>query len=185
MPEARGTGTDWNVLVTAYRRESWKARAQLAKYGTFWKTEFRDVFVGRIADIPAALDSLMRDLEGPPRVIPSFSRIIPVEHVFEFEPPQLLDKLKEIVAGYVQRVATGESFDIRLERRGLKHQIDSMAIMTALREHFSELLKAANKEPRLEFKEPDKLITVQTLGKICGVGLLTKEMRARWPFVRV
>lgn len=179
-PEEKPAPTDWNVLVTAHRRESWKAGQQLKPFVQLRRTAFRDVLIGKAEDIKALLDGALelgREAPDKPPFVPAYSRIIPVEHVFEFSPADILDKLKEIVKGYAPRL---KRFDVRVERRGLKGQINSQEIANALR----ELVQGLNPEAILDMEKPDSIVIVETIGSVAGVGLLDKEMREKYSFVR-
>jgi tRNA(Ser,Leu) C12 N-acetylase TAN1 len=40
-------------------------------------------------------------------------------------------------------------------------------------------------EAHISFEDPDKFIIVETAGNRAGVGLITRDMRERYPFIRV
>jgi tRNA(Ser,Leu) C12 N-acetylase TAN1 len=39
--------------------------------------------------------------------------------------------------------------------------------------------------PRVDFKDTDVIIAIEIVGDMCGIDLITKSMRERYPFVRV
>ena len=39
--------------------------------------------------------------------------------------------------------------------------------------------------PLIDFKDPDAIVAVELIGDECGVGLITRTMRERFPFVKV
>jgi hypothetical protein len=39
--------------------------------------------------------------------------------------------------------------------------------------------------PSVDFQDPDVIITVELVGDECGIGLMTKSLRERYPFVKV
>lgn len=180
-PEEKPKPTDWNVLVTAHRRESWKAAQQLKPFVKLRRTAFRDVLVGKAENVKMLLDSALemgKEAPDKPPFVPAYSRIIPVEHVFEFEVENILEKLKEIMKGYAPRLSG--KFDVRMERRGLKGQINSQEIANSLR----DLVKELNPDAVLDMEEPDSIVIIETLGKVAGVILADKEMRQKYSFVR-
>jgi tRNA(Ser,Leu) C12 N-acetylase TAN1 len=48
-----------------------------------------------------------------------------------------------------------------------------------------ELLKGRGETPSVDFKNPDLIVAVETIGEECGVGVLPRALRTRYPFVRV
>jgi len=172
---------DWNVLVTAHRRESWKAAQQLKPFVKLRRTAFRDVLVGKVDNVQALLDGAAeqrREAPDKPPFVPAYSRIIPVEYVFEFQPENILEKLKRIVKEYAPSLG---KFDVRIERRGLKGKINSQEIKDSLR----DFVKQVNPSAILDMENPDDIIVIETIGNVAGVGLLKKSLREKYPFVRV
>jgi len=46
-------------------------------------------------------------------------------------------------------------------------------------------LEKAGKKVQITFEDPDSFIIVETAGNRAGVGLITRAMRERYPFIRV
>lgn len=172
-----------NVLVTSFRFHEGKALRILGEFGEFKGTEFRDIILGKVEDKEKFLEAIKPKMEAD--ASKSISRIIPFDSFFVFEAEKLLDKLKEVIAVYTGFVAENELFDIRMKRRGLKGVINSQEVENALREHFSELLKTKGIKAKLDFEKPDKIIVIETVGQQCGVGLISKDLTAKYSFVRV
>jgi tRNA(Ser,Leu) C12 N-acetylase TAN1 len=79
----------------------------------------------------------------------------------------------------------GQSFYVRLERRGLKGRIVSPEVERCLDACLLELAAETGNPARIDFDDPDTVLAVETIGDRCGIGVLTRELRARYPFVRV
>jgi tRNA(Ser,Leu) C12 N-acetylase TAN1 len=48
-----------------------------------------------------------------------------------------------------------------------------------------DALEKTGKQAQVDFEEPEKLIIVETIGNRAGVGLITRTMKERYPFIRV
>jgi tRNA(Ser,Leu) C12 N-acetylase TAN1 len=48
-----------------------------------------------------------------------------------------------------------------------------------------DALEKAGKKAQIKFEDPDELIIVETIGNRAGVGLITREMRERYPLIRI
>ncbi|MFQ6009813.1 MAG: hypothetical protein ACE5J7_01705 [Candidatus Aenigmatarchaeota archaeon] len=164
---------DWNVIVTTQRRDIREAFKQLRPHGEFKRSAFRGILTGKVENKEEFMDR-MKEVK-----FPAFFRIIPIDAVFLFEPDKLTDRLKEMMPKYAEKIPEGESWDIAFERRGLKGAINSMEITNILREQVKNLTKG-----RLDFEKPENIIVIETLGKECGVGFLSKEMKEKYHFVR-
>lgn len=46
-------------------------------------------------------------------------------------------------------------------------------------------VQKAGAAPRIGFKNPDAVVAVELIGDECGIGLITRAMRERFPFVKV
>ncbi len=47
-----------------------------------------------------------------------------------------------------------------------------------------DALEKNGKQVQVKFVDPDKIIIVETIGNRAGVGLITREIRERYPFIR-
>ncbi|PKN11917.1 MAG: hypothetical protein CVU69_09900 [Deltaproteobacteria bacterium HGW-Deltaproteobacteria-4] len=74
---------------------------------------------------------------------------------------------------------------MRLERRGLKGRIISLEIERALDAFLLDLIQTGGGTAQIDFAEPDTIIAIETFGERGGIGLLTRPLRERYPFVHV
>jgi len=176
---------DWNVLVTVrpgFAHEH-SLLGALARFGTFRATPFRDVCAGRVEDVAAFLEAIREAAEAGKPWVAYLARAIPAESVLSFTPETVVERLKEAVAPLLGRMADG-SFCVRLERRGLAGQVASSEVERAIADHVHALAQARGMRLRTDLSDPDFVIAIETLGEECGVALLPRAMRERYPFVQ-
>lgn len=176
--------TDWNVIATANAREHRNPVRLLKHFGDFRWTPYLGVLVGRVEDHQALFEQLSRWEEDEPGVLAPLARIIPLDHTFEFTVGSLPARLKDVVWSYADRIDSG-SFYVRLERRGHAGEVHAQAIEQELDELLTKMLLERGMKPSVDFKDPDIIIAAETVGDTCGVGMITRDVRARFPFVRV
>ena len=92
--------------------------------------------------------------------------------------------MQEAVAPWVERMVSG-TFYVRLERRGYKGRIVSPEVERALDTYLISLAAQHGKTLQVSFENPDYVIVAETVRDMCGVALLTRELRARYPFVKI
>jgi tRNA(Ser,Leu) C12 N-acetylase TAN1 len=166
-------------MVVCERNQERTVFEELRNLGRFESSGFRDVLKGQVKDRGRFLTMLYR------RPFIPVSRIIPIEESFSFHPEELAENLKARIGRYAERIGADESFCIKVERRGLKGLISTMELERELGEYLRQMLRRRyGKEPKVELKGPDKTVTIQTMGNICGIGLISKQLTERFPFVR-
>lgn len=80
----------------------------------------------------------------------------------------------------------GESFCVRVERRGLKGTFSSKQIAKEMGTFISEALKERDGvKPRVNLEDPDNAVVFETLGRWCGVGIISKEMREKYFYLKL
>jgi tRNA(Ser,Leu) C12 N-acetylase TAN1 len=177
---------EWNVIVTTqpgWRREKALLGA-LNAYGEFHPSPFKDVCTGRVDDVEAFLEGLRSAVQAAEPWVADLGRVIPVEAVFRFTPGELMEKLKQAVAPLLPRLA-GASFYVRLERRGMAESVASPGVERLVADHLFTLAEQAGAGLRVSFDDPDFIVCAETLGDICGVALISRALRERYPFVHV
>jgi hypothetical protein len=178
---------DWNVILTVVPgpHHARDLLGALSGRGRFAFSDFKDVLLGQVADVPAFLAGLLEAGAAGARWLANLARVIPVEQRFRFSPESLEPQLKQAAAALLDRVPAGGSFHVRLERRGLAGRVATQEIERAVAEHLFELAAARGIALRTDFQDPDFVVAAETVGEECGVALVTRELRARYPFVRV
>ncbi|MEW5944339.1 MAG: THUMP domain-containing protein [Pseudomonadota bacterium] len=175
----------WNMIVTAAPgpgREYHLLR-ELNRLGEFHPTEFKDVCIGRVENTDRFLEAVRLAAAEGADWVRDLARAIPVEQTFHFTPETLAAQLKEAVAPLCQRMGDG-AFYVRLERRGLVGQVASPEVEREVADHLFSLAENQGKRLRVSFEDADYVVAAETLGNECGVALLGRELRERYPFVQ-
>lgn len=191
QPMVSPAGTDppqalrfWNVVVTAKDHEQRHLARLVKRLGDFRWTPFLGVLIGRVEDHEAFCDQLRRSEEDKPGFLRPLARLIPIDRTFAFQIETLPAQLERTVLAYADRIDSG-SFYVRIERRGHAGDIHSQPLEQELDRTLMAHLREQGAAPRIDFKDPDAIVAVELIGDECGVGLITRAMRERFPFVKV
>jgi tRNA(Ser,Leu) C12 N-acetylase TAN1 len=174
----------WNVVVTAKDHEQRHLARLVRRLGDFWWTPFLGLLVGRVEDHEAFCEQLLRSEEERPGLLRPLARLIPIDRTFTFQVEHLPAQLDRAVLAYADRIDSG-SFYVRIERRGHAGDIHSQSLEQELGRTLLAHLREQGAAPRIDFKDPDAIVAVELIGDECGVGLITRMMRERFPFVKV
>lgn len=175
---------DWNVLATAKDLDQRHLAHRLRGLGDFRWTAFRGVLIGRVQDHETFFAQILRSEEAQPGLLDALAKLVPIEHTFEFTVETFPGRLKEIIMPYGRHI-DGGSFYVRIERRGHKAEIHGQSLEQELDHLLCETLKAQGVTPTVNFKDPDLIVVVETLGNVYGVGSIPRSLRMRYPFVKV
>jgi tRNA(Ser,Leu) C12 N-acetylase TAN1 len=171
---------DWNVLAIGERNTGKALLRELEEYGEFERSGFRDVLIGSVKDIVEFLE----DAES--KKCPNLKRVIPIDETFYVSPENLIGILKRGVERYIDEIDPGETFGFRVERRGMKEDISSQAVEREVGGYFYDLLeKVHGRKPKVNLKNPDKLIAIEIVGNKCGISFITKEMREKYSLIKI
>ena len=174
----------WNVVVTAKDHEQRHLARCVKRLGDFWWTPFLGLLVGRVEDHDAFREQLRRSEEERPGFLRPLARLIPIDRTFTFQVKHLPAQLERAVLAYADRIDSG-SFYVRIERRGHAGDIHSQPLEQELDRTLLAHLREQGAAPLIDFKDPDAIVAVELIGDECGVGLITRTMRERFPFVKV
>jgi len=177
---------NWNVLITVLpaRGGTRALLGALSPLGEFHGTSFKDVCVGLVDDRETFFSALLDAMQSGKRWFRHVGRVVPIAHTFQFTVESLPGQFKEAVTQLARDMRGGTCF-VRLERRGLHGEVHSTDIEHAVADHLFSLVQARGGSLRTDFHDPDYIVVAETLGTECGVGLITRELRARFPFIRV
>jgi len=176
---------EWNVLATAFIRKERYLLRFLRQFGDFKGAGFRDVIIGAVENRDAFLETVESLRREHPGRVRHLSQIVPIEKTFQFDVSDFREKLKEALAPYVEELENECKFYIRVRRRGHKGELSSLEIEKEMSAFIIDALEKAGKKAQIKFEDPDMFIIVETAGNRAGVGLITREMRERYPFIRV
>ncbi len=176
---------EWNVLATAFIRKERYLLRFLREFGDFKGSGFRDVIIGAVENRDAFLETIESLRREHPERVRHLSQIVPVDKIFPFDVSDFREKLKEALAPYREELEHECRFYIRVKRRGHKGELSSLEIEKEMSAFIVDALEKAGKQAQVNFEDPDKFIIVETIGNQAGVGLITREMRERYSFIRV
>lgn len=176
---------EWNVIVTVFPRPGCEHNVlhELRLLGDFHPCQFKDVCLGRVDDATEFLEAIRQATDAGAEWAGNLARAIPLEKTFHFTPDTLAEKLKEAVTSFAPRL-TGGTFHVRLERRGLIGQIMSPAVERSVADHLFTLVEKEGRKLHTSFEDADFILAIETVGNECGLALLTRELRQRYPFVQ-
>ena len=177
---------DWNLLVTIVPgpQHVHQVLAHLRNLGRFVLSQFMDVCLGHVRDVPEFLDRIQAARVSGQEWASAIGRVIPLQCTFTFAPESLEDQLKDAVVPLVAQMRAG-SFHVRLERRGMAGKIPTQQIERAVADHIFALASAQGIPLETDFDHPDYVVVAETVGERAGVALLTRELSSRYPFVHV
>lgn len=170
----------WNVLVTSLLGQERNVFRELRQTGDFRRTDFKDVFLGWTEDMETFLNTVLANTFLKERI----GKAVPVEQTFSFHAEDFEEKLEGALHAYLPQLADSR-FHVRMERRGFKGRLNSLEIEQEMDRLLKERLLEAGKGNEIDFKDPDYIIVVETVAAWCGIGLITREMKERYPFIKV
>jgi tRNA(Ser,Leu) C12 N-acetylase TAN1 len=107
---------------------------------------------------------LQSEYEKFPFNLSALSKVVPIDKTFEFTVEDFLEKAKEAVRPYIEGIGDG-SFHTRIERRGHKGELDSHTLEQGLGEYIHGELEELGRHPTTDFKDPDMIVLVETIGE--------------------
>jgi len=175
---------DWNLVVTAREGTQPELVRALAPLVRLRRSGFRNVLVGRVDDVEAFLAAVAAQRECQPFLDNWLARVLPLERTFPVDVPSLPEVLQREAEAVLDRLA-GKSFHVRVERRGHKGVIHTHATEKALGTWVYEALQARGATPVVDFEDPEVVLAIELVGDVGGLGLVTRELSRRYPFVRI
>ena len=174
----------WNLVVTSREGAQRRLRGALARLVRLGRSGFRNVFVGQVDDPEAFLAAVGELRVARPVLDRWLGKIIAVERTFAVDPATFQARVQEEAARFLDRLV-GRSFHVRVERRGHKGVIDTHACERAVGAFLWAALEARGARPVVEFEDPDVVLVVELVGDTAGLALVARELRARFPFVKI
>lgn len=168
------------LILTSHRHRERELLEELRGLGNFRNTSFRDVIRGEVED----LEVFLRELEK--RNVLSLSRVVAIERSFKFSSGRVAEELCEAVKLSIDKIKRGESFCVRVVRRGLKGSFSSQQVAKEVGTLISTALRERDGvEPKVDLEDPDKAVIFETLGRWCGIGVISKEMRKGYFYLKL
>ncbi len=175
---------DWNVVVTSQMGQEPRLLRELAGLGEFQASGFREVLIGKVPDQWEFLENLRKRWQEQPFLPEILSTAAPLTALFAFTLENLLPRLREAARAFLPHLAN-RSFYVRVKRRGHKGEIKSQEVEQDLDRFLLDALAAQDTPGRIDFHDPDAILLVELLHNQCGLGLISREMRRQYPFIKV
>jgi len=175
---------EWNVVLTSHANQERRLLSELAGLGEFQSTGFREVIVGQVPNPSEFLEILLKRWQEQLFLPEMLSTVVPVRVVFPFTLGNLLGLLEDQVKPLALEIGE-EPFYVRLKRRGHKGEIASQEVEQVLDRFLKEELDSLGFTPSIDFQNPGVIVVVEIIHNQCGVGLITWDLKARYPFIKV
>lgn len=111
-------------------------------------------------------------------------RVIPVTEPFTFRPETLVARRHDAIRPWAAEIDC-HPFHVRSERRRHAGPLHGQEGERVLCHGLQEWLRTQGHPPRVDFTDPEFVVAVELVGDVCGIGLITKRLRTRFPFIRV
>ncbi len=174
----------WNVLATSLEGRRDALLIALRRLGRFRRGGYRNVVVGDVDDVPVFLAAVRDALASEPLLPTALAKVVPVETTIRFDATNAVEAFAAAAEPLLDRLAGG-TFFVRLERRGMKGRVHTPTVERALGDRVWTALEARGQVPRVEFRDPDAVLVVETIGDEAGLGVVTRALRSAFPFVRI
>jgi tRNA(Ser,Leu) C12 N-acetylase TAN1 len=175
----------WNVVVNLHEHGFRRAFDLLQGLGAVYTTEFLNVLVMEVSNIPRFLETLNTWVSDDPNLAKLLSRVVPVTTTFSFQSPEEFEtKAKEAVLSWLPNLA-GKSFHVRMHRRGFKGRLSSHNEERFLDRLLLEELEKRGSPGHITFEDPDAIIVVETVGQQAGLSCWNREDLQRYPLLKL
>jgi tRNA(Ser,Leu) C12 N-acetylase TAN1 len=182
---------DWNLVVTSAAggmKERLLLR-ELRQLGEFAPAGFRSVYLGRAEDVGKFLGDLREATELMPEAFAALGHVVPIDETHSFEPGEFREAARQAVLPLAERIGP-RRFIVRAKRRGYKGVLSSLEVERELAELLLAELERAGFEPKdniakIDFEDPDVILAVEIFPNRFGLSLISREMKARYPFIKV
>lgn len=174
----------WNVLATSFEGYRDLLLRVLKKFGRFGGAGYRNVAIGRVEDVPVFLDALRDAMAAEPRLGAVVAKAVPIARTVRFDPAELFDALTEAARPMFPELAGG-TFHVRVERRGLKGLLHAAEVEKHVGAAAWAALEADGHAPKVSFKDPDRVLLIETIGERAGLTVIDRALRQSYDFVRV
>lgn len=174
----------FDVLATSLEGRRDALLVALRRLGRFRPGGYRNVVVGTVDDRGAFLDHVAEALTRDPLLPTALARLVPIDCTVRFALDVAVEELSRAAEPLVAGL-DGDTFFVRVERRGLKGRLHTPTLERELADQVWRMIESRGGTPRVDFRDPDGVLAVETVGDHAGLALLTRAVRERYPFVRI
>jgi tRNA(Ser,Leu) C12 N-acetylase TAN1 len=175
---------DWNLVATAHGGRRHDLVYALRPIVRLRRAGYAEVLLGRTDDLEGCLAQIRERADADPTFAAEvLARVVPVTRTFALA-ADVEAQLRAETAAFLDALV-GKTFHVRVERRGHKQVVRSDRLERALGTALVAALETRGGAPRVTFTDPDVIVAVELIGEAGGVGLVPRDLRARYPFVRL
>ena len=171
-------------MATALEGQRDGLRLGLKRLGRFRGSGFRNIVIGEVPDPIAFLTEVAAAFATDRYLQTSLGKLIPMDLVVRFRVETAVETLAAAAEPFLDRIGSG-TFFVRMERRGLRHELHASDTERAVGERLVAALQARGHTPRVRFTDPDYVVIIESVGEEAGLALISRAIRATFPFVRV
>lgn len=176
---------DWNIVVDVQEHSFSRAYLLLEELGKVYQSDFENVLLMRVESIPQFLENFNTKLQKDPSLSHLFSRVVPITKTFSFQSSAEFEtKAKEVVFNWLPTLAK-QKFAVRMHRRGLKDFIEEERESSWLDLVILERLKAMGSFGKIDLKDPDAIVVVETVSQQAGLSCWTREDLQKYPWLKL
>lgn len=162
---------DWNVVISVYQDGFRRALRALKEFGPVERSPYHNLLMMRVEDPTALLAAIEERTEKSTALYDAISRVAPAMRTAEFHSvEEFRESLKSILLEWLPRL-TGQSFHVRLHRRGDRHNLQTPEIERLFDDLLLDATAAAGTPCKISFTDPDAVITIDTVDDRAGIGL--------------
>lgn len=185
MPPSAPAVPTWTVLATAVEGQREALLRALRPLARFRRGGYPNVAIATVDDRPGFLDGLRAALDASPALRLSLGKVVPIDVAVRFPGPgEFVDAVMAGLEPHRERLR-GRSFFVRVTRRGFRHALVTTDAEREIGARLYAWLETQGDRPAVRFTDPDVIVAIETIRDEAGIGLLTRELRAAYPFVRV
>ncbi len=175
----------WNVVVNLHEHSFRRAFQVLQGLGAVYTTDFWNVLVMKVSNIPRFLETLNAWVSKEPNLLQWTARVVPVRLTFSFQSPKEFEtKATDAVLYYLPHLED-KNFHVRMHRRGFKGRISSQDEERFLDRILLEQLGQRGHPGHITFEDPDGIIVIETVGQQAGVSYWNREELQRYPLLKL
>jgi tRNA(Ser,Leu) C12 N-acetylase TAN1 len=176
---------DWNVVASTAQGGMRKILPVLKELARVSMTDYYNVLVLKTDDIDSFMQRLQTCWEINPDLHRYLGRAVPVEKSFLFQTPQEFEyKAQQSVLAWLPALAHTK-FHVRMHRRGFHGRLSSQHEELFLDHFILDQLQEMGTPAQMDFKDPDFIIDVETVGQNAGLSLWSKAQLQKYPFLKV
>jgi tRNA(Ser,Leu) C12 N-acetylase TAN1 len=166
---------EWNAVVSVYQDGFTRALRALEKFGQVERSSYYNLLLMKLDDAVAVLEPVERLTEQSPALYDAISRIAPAMRCFEFHSAEeFKERARSIMLEWVPRLA-GQTFHVRLRRRGGKHELSVHETERVLNETIVRATALSGNSAKVSFSEPDAVVAIDAVDDRAGLSLWTRE----------